>query len=171
MDQIFDELQALWSSISSDDLKKIVQEIASCEGKIFCLGAGRMGYSIQSFSMRLSHLGYTSYMIGDTTLPRIEKGDLILINSSSGETQSIVLLAKIAKQHGGKIITISSREGSTLSKLADLRVIYKEINSKQLMKTAYEQFSFILFDKMAFDIFKVSGRTLDFVENNHSILE
>lgn len=171
MDQIFEELRVLWSSINADQLRKIVREIASCEGKIFCLGAGRMGYSIQSFAMRLSHLGFPAYMIGDTTLPRIEKGDLILINSSSGETPTIVLLTKIAKKYGGRVIVISSNEGSTLSKLADLRVIYKQIGSKQLMKTAYEQFSFLLFDKMAFDIFQISGRSLDFVENNHSILE
>lgn len=171
MDRIFSEIQLLWSSVNKEDIEKVVKEISMFEGNIFCLGAGRMGYAIQSFSMRLSHIGYSSYMIGDTTLPRIKEGDLVIVNSSSGETPSIVLLAEIAKQHGAKIITLTSSEHSTLSTLADVRIIYQKIESNQLMKTAYEQFSFLLFDKIAFDVFRTSDRKLDFVENNHSVLE
>ena len=40
-------------------------------------------------------------MIGDTTF-QISGDDLIIINSSSGETASNALLAKIGKKHGAK---------------------------------------------------------------------
>jgi 6-phospho-3-hexuloisomerase len=171
MNLIFEELSLLWSSVDQKELENIVKEINSCNGSIFCLGAGRMGYAIQAFSMRLSHLGYSSYMIGDTTLPRIKEGDLVIINSSTGETPSIVLLAQIAKQYGGRLVVISSNKKSTLSSFADMHINYEKIQSNQLMKTVYEQFSFLLLDKIAFDVFELSGRELDFVENNHSVLE
>lgn len=171
MKKIFDELGNLWGSIDQSQLTTIVEEIASCKKNIICLGAGRMGYAVQSFAMRLSHLGFNSFMIGDTTLPRIKSGDLIVVNSSSGETPSIVLLAKLAKQNGGKLICITSAKNSTLSQMSDCVLLYDNVQSHQLMKSLFEQFSFLLFDYIALEVFKLSGKEKSWVENNHSILE
>ena len=44
-----------------------------------------MGYSIQAFIMRLSHLGYPAFMIGDMSLPRIGSDDLVIVNSILGK--------------------------------------------------------------------------------------
>ena len=171
MKTIYGELERLWESIDNGDLMSVTEAIAQTDGNIICLGAGRMGYAVQAFSMRLSHLGYSSYMIGDTTMPRVRSGDLIIINSSSGETPSIVLLAKLAKAHGGKLVVISGNKKSTLGKMADIGLYYKKIHSSQLMKTAYEQFTFLLFDHIAQRVFEVSNTDLSWVEENHSILE
>ena len=130
-----------------------------------------MGYSVQAFAMRLSHLGFNSYMLGDTNLPKINAGDIVLVNSSSGETPTIVLLAKIAKNFNAKLLVITSNADSTLGQMADLKICYKPIASEQLMKSAYEQFTFLLFDHMADQIFKRTDNDKKWVENNHSILE
>ena len=171
MKTIFNELEYLWNTIDHDELKLFTDAIAHADSNIIGLGAGRMGYAVQAFSMRLSHLGFRSYMIGDTTLPRIREGDLIIVNSSSGETPSIILLAKLAKTHGGKLLVICGAQGSTLSKMADISLHYAKLESSQLMKTAYEQFTFLLFDHIAHCVFEVSNTDLSWVEENHSILE
>ena len=171
MKKIFDELAMLWESIEKDAVADVVEVISQCERNIICLGAGRMGYAAQSFAMRLSHLGFRAFMIGDTALPRVNKGDLIIINSSSGETPSIVLLAKLAKKYGGRLICLTSDGGSTLANMSEFTLVYERHRSSQLMKSLYEQFSFLLFDHMAQEIFIASGKERAWVENNHSILE
>jgi 6-phospho-3-hexuloisomerase len=171
MKMIFDELNILWDSVDQTRLEQVVGEIVKCKGNIICLGAGRMGYAVQSFAMRLSHLGYKAFMIGDTTLPRVGEGDLILVNSSSGETPSIVLLAKLAANHGGRLICFTSDASSTLAEMSEIVIVYQKHKSSQLMKSLYEQFSFLLFDYISREVFIASGTEKNWVENNHSILE
>jgi 6-phospho-3-hexuloisomerase len=171
LDKILTEMRELNSSLSPNALDTIAYEILNCSGKIIGLGAGRMGYSLQAFIMRLSHLGYKAYMIGDTTTPRIGKGDLVIVNSSSGETQSIILLAELAVQHGARVLGITSGKTSSLTKLAQTCIFYNEINSNQLMKTAYEQFSYLLLDSSAAILATKGSLSVREIEKNHSILE
>lgn len=146
------------------------------------IGAGRMGYALQAFIMRLSHLGFNSYMIGDTSIPRIGKSDVVIINSSSGKTSVNILLAEIAKEAGAKIFTVTTDKNSPLAKLANTTLIYSddEFKSVQPMKTAYEQFTFSLFDQIILDILTKYGTVKNHneytlngisINENHSILE
>jgi 6-phospho-3-hexuloisomerase len=169
--KIFEELEYLFNSLNYKDLDKVIDLISKNKGNIFCLGAGRMGYSIQAFSMRLSHLGFNSYMLGDSNLPKITPGDLVLINSSSGETKSIVLLSEIAKNNGAKLVCFSYNEASKIASMSDHKIIYSHVKSFQLMKTIYEQFSFLLFDHISMEIANKIDKSIEWIESNHSILE
>ena len=55
--------------------------------------------------------------------------------------------------------------------LADIVVTVPSIDSNQLMKTVYEQYSFLLFDYIAGEVLKLSELDVTWVEQNHSILE
>lgn len=140
-------------------------------GKVVCLGAGRMGMQAYAFSMRLSHLGFNSYFLGDSSLPRIGPNDLVVINSSSGETPSMVLLAQIAAQAGAKILLISGSRESTLWELSNYQIKIPQIESAQLMKTYYEAISGMIFDELALSLVEVLNLDVAWVEKNHSILE
>ena len=63
MEIIFKELKELAASLEEREIKQFINEIIKCKGSIIGIGAGRMGYALQAFVMRLSHLGYNSYMI------------------------------------------------------------------------------------------------------------
>lgn len=171
MEKIFSELTEMYKTIDPNSKDLIAKEILSCEGAVVGLGAGRMGYALQAFIMRLSHLGYKSYMIGDTSLPRIGSNDLVIVNSSSGETPSILLLAKIAQQAGARIILLTGNSDSSLAKISDLTITYENIRTEQLMKTVYEQFSFLFFDSCAAQLAELGTLTVSEIEINHSILE
>lgn len=171
MEEIFNELRIITESLDPNAEQIWTSEIIACKGKIIGLGAGRMGYAMQSFIMRLSHLGYRAYMIGDTTLPKIGAGDLVLVNSSSGETQSVCLLAQIAKDHGARVVVLTAGRGSRLDTMSDVSVFYRHIKSKQLMKTLCEQFTFLFFDWCAFQLARVGKLSINEIETNHSILE
>ena len=46
--------------------------------RIFVAGEGRSGFSAKGFAMRLMHLGYTVYVVGETITPALREGDLLV---------------------------------------------------------------------------------------------
>jgi len=54
--------------------------------------------------MKLAHLGFSSYVIGDVTTPSLKEGDLLIAISQSGKTSTILTLVKKAKKLGGSLL-------------------------------------------------------------------
>lgn len=163
----------IFESISSTQIETLIAKIQSQyhKGKIIGLAAGRMGYSLKSYIMRLSHLGFDAYMIGDTTLPRIGSKDVVIINSSSGNTPTMQLYAEQAKTVGAYVILLTAQHDSNISKISDLTVLYQVSENNHLMKSIYEQFSFLFLDYLAHILASKSEMTIEQIEQNHSILE
>ncbi len=90
--------------------------------KILVMGAGRSGLVAKAFAMRLLHLGYHVYALGETLVPSIGPNDLVVAISGSGRTKLIVTAAEAAKNVGAKIIAITSFPDSPLARLADIVV-------------------------------------------------
>lgn len=86
---------------------------------IFVAGAGRSGFMARGFAMRLMHMGYRSYLVGETTTPAIQAGDLLVICSGSGETKSLVSMATKAKALQASIALITINPQSTIGLVAD----------------------------------------------------
>lgn len=172
MHKIIEELQYMWEN--TDGVQHMVNELKEAKERnynIIGIGAGRMGYSLRAFIMRLSHVGYESYFIGDTTLPRIDEKSIVIINSSSGETPTNILYAQQAKEAKSYIITITTNKDSTIAKLSDQLVIIPQMNSHQLMKTIYEQYTYLLLDYVAEQVVSELDLDRDIITHNHSILE
>jgi 6-phospho 3-hexuloisomerase len=93
--------------------------------KVFIYGAGRAGLAARAFAMRLMHLGFDVYVIGEVLTPAIEEGDLLITVSGSGETTSVVNAAEVAKKAKAKVVAITSYPKSTLGKIADHVVVVK----------------------------------------------
>jgi 6-phospho-3-hexuloisomerase len=75
--------------------------------------------------MRLLHLGFNAYVLGDTIVPSISKEDLVIAISGSGSTKLIVTAAEAAKQVGAKIVSITSYPDSPLGKLSNHIVLLR----------------------------------------------
>ncbi|HJJ48248.1 MAG TPA: 6-phospho-3-hexuloisomerase [Methanocorpusculum sp.] len=87
--------------------------------RIFIMGAGRSGLVAKSFAMRLMHTGFTSYVVGETITPAIDKGDLFIAVSGSGGTKTIADLAETAKSLDAKVALITSNPDSRIGHIAD----------------------------------------------------
>lgn len=87
------------------------------------VGAGRSGLVAKSFAMRLMHLGFNVFVIGETITPSLKKGDVLLAVSGSGETTFTVSAASVAKRIGAKVISLTSYPSSRLGELSDVKVI------------------------------------------------
>jgi 6-phospho-3-hexuloisomerase len=90
--------------------------------KILVMGAGRSGLVGRAFAMRLLHMGFTSYVLGDTIVPSVSQGDVVVAISGSGRTKLIVTAAETAKQVGATVVAVTTYPDSPLGRLADIVV-------------------------------------------------
>ncbi|AAU91180.1 bifunctional 3-hexulose-6-phosphate synthase/6-phospho-3-hexuloisomerase [Methylococcus capsulatus] len=88
--------------------------------RIFVAGAGRSGLVGRFFAMRLMHGGYQAYIVGEIVTPSIRQGDLLIVISGSGETETMIAYAKKAKEQGASIALITTRDKSTIGDMADV---------------------------------------------------
>jgi len=169
---ILNELENISNTLNPEEIDVVVKLCTSGKfDKIVGFGAGRMGYALRAFIMRLCHIGFDAYMIGDTNFPKIDEKTLVLINSSSGNTETMVLYAMQAKKFNGQVVTFTANASGSLNSVSDYLVTYQVNETKQIMKTVYEQFSFILFDHIAECIIQQSKRSRTWISSNHSISE
>ena len=67
------------SVINLDEVLQFVKilENAHREGKkVLVVGVGRSGLVARAFAMRLMHLGFRSYVLGETITPSVGEGDV-----------------------------------------------------------------------------------------------
>ena len=107
-------------------LQKLIDVLAGVYNdplrKILVMGAGRSGLVGKAFAMRLLHLGFNSYVLGETIVPSISKGDIVIAISGSGRTRLIVTAAETAKRTGAMVVAITSYPDSPLGSIADVVV-------------------------------------------------
>ena len=68
------------------------------------------------------HLGCNAYFVGEPTTPSIQKGDLLIIGSGSGETGSLVTMATKAKAQKADVALLTIYPESTIGKLSTVVV-------------------------------------------------
>ncbi len=111
--EIIEELKRASFQIINEQLDNFIKEIDSHK-RIFVYGTGRTGLMLKALAMRLMQMGYCSYVIGETITPSINNGDLLIIASASGETQSVCNTADVGKKQGADILVITGSQESTL---------------------------------------------------------
>lgn len=87
--------------------------------RIFVVGAGRSGFVAKSFAMRLMHLGFTAYVVGETVTPAFFRDDTLIAFSGSGKTKSVLEACETTRQIGGHICLVTGILDSPMSRLAD----------------------------------------------------
>ncbi len=97
----------------------LISELLS-DRRIYVAGAGRSGLVAKAFAMRLMHLGFSCYVIGETITPAIESADMLVVFSGSGETNSVVNACEMVRELGGWTCLITANPGSRAGKLVDL---------------------------------------------------
>ena len=107
---------------------RFLEEILSAK-RIYLAGAGRSGLVARAFAQRLMHLGFESYVIGETITPAFGPEDVLVAFSGSGETRSVVDACETAREIGGKICLVTSTADSRIGRMADCIV---EIGNNRL---------------------------------------
>ncbi len=122
MKQMIEKLNEAAGKISHRQVEKLIEEINRAK-KIFIMGAGRSGLVGRAFAMRLMHLGFNVYVVGETVTPSLEPADLVIAVSGSGSTKSIAEWAEIAKKMKARLAAITANPESRIGRIADVVVV------------------------------------------------
>uniref|UniRef100_A0A7J3Y0K7 6-phospho-3-hexuloisomerase n=1 Tax=Thermogladius calderae TaxID=1200300 RepID=A0A7J3Y0K7_9CREN len=124
--EIIEYLSKSLDVISDHDKDRLIETLVEAykrSSKIFVVGAGRSGLVVKSFALRLMHLGFSVYVMGETIIPRMRKGDVLVALSGSGRTKSVISVAEAAKSVGAIVVSITTFMDSPLAKLGDVVVL------------------------------------------------
>lgn len=177
--EILQELQECLSSGSTAEYAMIGQLIDQA-GKIFVAGMGRTGYVMKGFTMRLEQAGYEAYWIGDTNTPAAGKGDLLILGSGSGETETLKVYAKKAKELQIPIIVFTTCRESSLHADAAVAVVihadakFKEDTEKksvQPMGSLFEEALFISLEALVIQLMEKKGISEKELKKRHANFE
>ncbi len=164
------------SKVDSKSLEKIKKLFLKSE-RIFVYGAGRSGLVAKAFAIRLVHLGFQTFVIGETITAPVQKGDLVIIVSGSGETIPAVMTAEIAHNLQANVVSITAKKKSDIAKYADITLFIKstcyESDRKKYapLGTLFEASVWILLDSLIADLLDSKKETEEDMRSRHATLE
>jgi len=172
-----------------DRMAEVLVDLYHRKGKVLVMGAGRSGLVGKAFAMRLLHLGFNSYVLGETIVPSISRGDVAVAISGSGRTGLIVEAADAAKKVGAYVIAITTYPESPLGQLADLVVMVPgrskvskmdDYFARQILGlheplaplgTLFEDTAMLLLDGVIYHLMIKLNVTEDEMRNRHANIE
>ena len=155
--------------VSKEDIIKF-KKLFFVSNRIFVYGAGRSGLVAKAFAIRLVHLGFQTFVIGETITVPVQKGDLVIIISGSGETIPSVMTAEIANKLDANVISITGKKNSEIAKFADISIYISadcnELDRKKYapLGTLFEASVWILLDGIIADLLNSKNETEKIIE-------
>ena len=116
------------SKIDPAQVDAMAKGIAKAD-RVFVAGWGRAGNVAGILGMDMSQIGKLVYRVGDNNTPSIHEGDILLVMSGSGNTKTISIIAKEAKDFGAEVGLISTSAQSIIGELADYNVVIPKIDT------------------------------------------
>lgn len=112
----------------NNSFNKAVELILKTEGKLVFCGIGKSGLIARKAAATLSSVGTPSFYIDGNDFSHgdsggVTKKDIMMIYSASGETNELKRVITYCNRMGIKLISISQKKNSTLSKSSDVSLI------------------------------------------------
>ena len=110
------------------DFYKAVELLLSLKGKLILSGVGKSGHIANKIAATFTSTGIVSIFLhpveashGDLGI--IEKKDIVILLSNSGEASELTDIINYCKKNGIKIVCITSGKNSSLSNNSDVKII------------------------------------------------
>ena len=120
------------NKIFNKNFIKAIDLISTSKGKIIAAGIGKSGLIARKVSATLSSVGFPSFYLnpgeanhGD--LGQIDKRDVLLVFSYSGNTVELTNMLKYANRFNIKIVGVSSKKDSLLLKASDIPILLPKV--------------------------------------------
>ena len=156
------------AAIQISELKKInkifdksfiqaVELIANCKSKVITAGIGKSGLIARKVAATLSSVGISSFFLNPNEanhgdLGQIDRRDLLLVFSYSGNTSEISNMLRYANRFNIKIIGVASKKDSLLLKASDVKLLLpqvKESDPTGMVPTTSTSITLLLGDCLA----------------------
>ena len=136
---------------------KAIELMANCKGKVIAAGIGKSGIIARKVSATLSSVGISSFFLNPSEanhgdLGQIDRRDLLLVFSYSGNTSEITNMLHYANRFNIKIIGIASKKDSLLLKASDVKLLLpqvKESDPTGMVPTTSTSITLLLGDCLA----------------------
>lgn len=156
------ELKKIKKTFNSSFVKA-VDLIVNNKGKIIFAGIGKSGLIARKISATFSSVGIPSFFCdpaqalhGD--MGQIEKKDLLIIFSYSGNTSELKNMLRYANRYSIKIIGVASKPESILLKASDVKILIpkvKESDVTGMVPTSSTSITLLLGDCLATTVMQI----------------
>ena len=145
------------------------------DGKFIIMGVGKSGHIGQKISATLSSTGTGSIFIHPTEAAHgdmglIEKNDIVLLISNSGETDEIINIIPSLKRLSFKIASLTSNKKSTIARSSDIPIVInseKEACPHNLAPTSSTTSALAFGDALAIALLESKGFTKTDFASSH----
>ena len=154
LDLMRGELEGLLARLTPEMAEILIREVETAP-RLFGCATGRSGFILRGFLMRLMHLGFTVFMVGETITPRLQPGDLLISMSGSGETAQPREIQRRANDVGAHTLALTACPQSTIAKEAQTVIhipgttkltLAQEPASVQCPGSLFEQATFLFLE-------------------------
>tara|TARA_A100001011_G_scaffold49748_1_gene47557 strand:+ start:639 stop:1619 length:981 start_codon:yes stop_codon:yes gene_type:complete len=125
------------NKVFNNSFIKAVDLILNCKGKVVLGGIGKSGLVARKISATFSSVGIPSFFCdpaqalhGD--MGQIEKKDILIIFSYSGNTSELTNMLKYANRYRIKIIGVASKADSLLLKASDIKILLPKVKESDV---------------------------------------
>ena len=113
-----------------NSFEELCDKVINSNGKFIIMGVGKSGHIAQKISATLSSTGTPSIFIHPTEAAHgdmglINKKDIVMLISNSGETDEIINILSSLKRHAKEIVSLTSNNKSAIAKFADINIQIK----------------------------------------------
>ena len=163
-----DAISALIPQINQTFIE-IITLLFDCSGRVVVTGIGKSALIAQKIVATFNSTGTPAIFLhaadaihGDIGM--VQKGDVVLLLSKSGDTPEIRLLIPLIKRRGNKMVALVSNQQSTLAREADFVLflpISEEACPNNLAPSASTAAQMAMGDALAFSVLEKRGFSSD----------
>ena len=153
----------------------LCDKVIKCDGKFIIMGVGKSGHIAQKISATLSSTGTPSIFIHPTEAAHgdmglIDKKDIVLLISNSGETDEIINILPSLKRHCKEVASLTSNNKSSIAKSANIKIQLKskkEACPLNLAPTSSTTNALVFGDALAIALLEAKGFTQKDFASSH----
>ncbi|HEV8317082.1 MAG TPA: KpsF/GutQ family sugar-phosphate isomerase [Vicinamibacterales bacterium] len=158
-----------------DRFEAAVRLILDCPGRVIVTGMGKSGIICRKIAATLSSTGTPAFFLhpADAThgdLGVIQRADVVLALSYSGESEELLRLLETIKRLGARLVVFTGDGSSTLARAADVALdcsVSEEACPLNLVPTASTTAALALGDAMAMTLLVAKGFRQEDFANLH----
>lgn len=170
---ILAELTGVAANVDRAGMERLLDAMRGSK-RLFVAGIGRSGLMARGLAMRLMHLQFEVYVVGETTTPSIRKGDLLLLCSRYGRSRTLATYVEKAHEAGAEVALITMTKKSPLARRVDLIAtipVGADGESSQPLGTVFEQSLLLYCDALVLLAMRRLGITEADMAKQHTQLE
>lgn len=173
-----EEIAAALAETDDQEIETLLDMIQEAD-QVFVTGAGRSGFMMKAFAMRLMHLGLSAFVVGESTTPAIGVGDLLVAGSGSGQTKMTLAIVEAAANRGARTAVITAHPDSPIGMTCDhvvqlhtpITSVDRERPSRQPPGSLFEQALLAQCDATILMLMTRMGTTEEQIRRRHTKLE